>query len=186
MRSVVDRNVVMRGVPVLQWLGCGVAGPGPVPGGKGDFPFSATVSKQALGLTQPQISLVPRARQPQSEGGYLPPLVSLSIHGALPILFTLHVIMLTFRRSIGLQSEGIKFAVNVRGLRSHLTSDDEIVFCDITIVPTHDEMTSHAARWPTSPPCVKLSLHGRRRFSRSRYASCLFSSATELSIMVDQ
>jgi len=51
MRSVVDRNVVMRRVTVLQWLGCGVAGQGPVPGGKGDFPFSAIVSKPALGLS---------------------------------------------------------------------------------------------------------------------------------------
>ena len=86
MRSVVDRNVVMRVVTVLQWLGCGVAGRGPVRGGKGDFPFSAIVSKQTVGLTQPQISLVPSARQPQSEGGCLPPLVTLSIHRAVPLL----------------------------------------------------------------------------------------------------
>jgi hypothetical protein len=56
MRSVVDRNVVMRCVTVLQWLGCGVGGRGPFPGGKGDFPFSAIVSKPALGLLHSLIS----------------------------------------------------------------------------------------------------------------------------------
>ena len=106
MRSVVDRNVVMRRVTVLQWLGCGVGGRGPVPGGKGDFPFSAIVSKPALGLTQPHISLVPSARQPQSAGGYLPPFVSLSMELFLYSL-TLHVTMLTFRRSVGPQRDGL-------------------------------------------------------------------------------
>ena len=33
--------------------------------------------------------------------------------------------MLTFRRSVGLQREGIKFAVNVGGLQSHLTTGGE-------------------------------------------------------------
>lgn len=60
--------------------------------------------------------------------------------------------LLTFRRSIVLRSDGINFAINVGRLQSHLTT--RLSFCDVTIVPTHDEMTSHAARWPTSLSCV--------------------------------
>jgi len=56
MLSVVDRNVVMRRMTAVQRLGCGVAGRGSVPGGKGDFPFSAIVSKLALGLSHSLIS----------------------------------------------------------------------------------------------------------------------------------
>jgi hypothetical protein len=49
-------------------------------------------------------------------------------------------------------------------------------------------------RWDDVTRCLlayfavlrKVSLHGRWRFSRSRYAVCLLSSAVELSLMVDQ
>ena len=61
-----------------------------------------------------------------------------------------------------------------------------LYFCDVTIVPTHDEMTSHAAGWPTSLSRVKVSLNGWRRILRSRYAAWLLSSAIELTLMADQ
>jgi len=66
MRSVVDRNVVMRGVTVLQWLGCGVSGRGPVPGGKGDFSLLCHRIETGCG-TQPQISLVQTKRKTATE-----------------------------------------------------------------------------------------------------------------------
>ena len=97
------------GCALVWWLGCQLGGRDSISSWRGDFSFSFTiVSRSVLGLS-PSILSGTKEKQPQHEKDHQPPLVPrLSTHAAVPTL-----LRLTFRISIGLTSDGIKFAVKV-------------------------------------------------------------------------
>jgi hypothetical protein len=143
------------GCALVWWLGCQLGGRDWISSWRGDFSFSFTiVSRSVLGLSPSVLSGTKgKVMRPQHEKDHQPPLVPrLSTHAAVP---SRTLLRLTFRISIGLTSDGIKFAIEVGWLQFHYRMTPRLLFCDITIVPTPREMTSHAACWPTSSCSVK-------------------------------